>query len=151
MPPPPMLVMCDAAAPTPASFAQQLARTAGTRATTTAAVSSSTSSSTAKSKRKATLGRELEAREELQQEPGPGCCMDVSDRFDILDNLGGGAYGMVYRARDRERGGEIVALKKVAVREDPDIGIPPFVMREIANLNRLSATPNDRGEPNIVR
>ena len=133
-----MLAMCDTAPPTPASFAQQLGRSAGSRAT----------AATAKSKRKATLGRELEAREELQQEPGS---MDVSDRFDILDNLGGGAYGMVYRARDRERGGEIVALKKVAVREDPDIGIPPFVMREIANLNRLSATPADRGEPNIVR
>ena len=77
--------------------------------------------------------------------------MDVSDRFEILDNLGGGAYGMVYRARDKERDGEIVALKKVSVREDPEIGIPPFVMREIANLNRLSAIPSDRREPHIVR
>lgn len=135
-----MLVMCDTGAiapPTPAAFAQ-LGRSAGGRAAATSV----------KSKRKVTLGRELEAREELQLEAGS---MDVSDRFDILDNLGGGAYGMVYRARDRERGGEIVALKKVTVREDPEIGIPPFVMREIANLNRLSATPADRGEPNIVR
>ena len=76
--------------------------------------------------------------------------MELAGRFDILDNLGGGAYGTVYKARDRERGGEVVALKKVYVREDPDIGLPPFLMREVANLKRLSA-PEERKDPHIVR
>lgn len=74
--------------------------------------------------------------------------VSVHDRFDILGDLGGGAYGTVYKAKDRENGGNIVALKKISVQEDPDVpGYPPFVMREIANLNRLSSSP----ENNIVR
>ena len=67
----------------------------------------------------------------------------VQDRFVILGDLGGGAYGTVYKARDRANGGEIVALKKISVQEDPDVvGYPPFVMREVANLNRLSSSPD---------
>lgn len=90
------------------------------------------------------LGKDLEAKEELQQEEH----LDAQERFEILSDLGGGAYGTVYKARDKGRGGEIVALKKVSVREDPEIGIPPFVMREVANLKRLS---QDKREPHIVR
>lgn len=89
---------------------------------------------------------QLEAREELRPEEH----MDLSERFEILENLGGGAYGTVYKARDRGREGEVVALKKVFVREDPEIGIPPFVMREVANLKRLSA-PENKKDPHIVR
>lgn len=92
------------------------------------------------------LGNQLESREEMQPEEH----MDVAGRFEILADLGGGAYGTVYKARDKERDGEIVALKKVYVREDPEIGIPPFVMREVANLKRLSA-PEERKDPHIVR
>ena len=89
---------------------------------------------------------QLEAREEMREEE----YMDLSERFEILDNLGGGAYGTVYKAKDKARGGEIVALKKVYVREEQGIGIPPFVMREVANLRRLSA-PEERKDPHIVR
>ena len=92
------------------------------------------------------LGKDLEAKEELQQED----VFDVSERFEILSDLGEGAYGVVYKARDKGRGGEIVAVKRVRIREDPEIGIPPFVMREVANLNRLSARPKKR-DPHIVR
>ena len=86
------------------------------------------------------------------------CCRDVSaqrlpcgvledvslrDRFDILGDLGGGAYGTVYKAKDLANGGKIVALKKISVQEDPNVpGYPPFVMREVANLNRLSSSPD---------
>ena len=93
------------------------------------------------------LGKDLESKEELQLDE----TVDIKDRFEILCDLGGGAYGMVYKARDKGRGGEIVAVKKVSVREDPEIGIPPFVMREVANLKRLSSPPVKRGEPHIVR
>lgn len=92
------------------------------------------------------LGRDLEAKEELQQEEH----LEALGRFEILSDLGGGAYGTVYKARDKGRGGEIVALKKVSVCEDPEIGIPPFVMREVANLKRLSS-PQDKKDPHIVR
>ena len=67
----------------------------------------------------------------------------VQDRFVILGDLGGGAYGTVYKAMDNADNGKIVALKKMSVQEDPDVpGYPPFVMREVANLNRLSSSPD---------
>ena len=71
-------------------------------------------------------------------------------RFEILDELGGGAYGIVYRAKDMQRDGEIVALKKLVVREEAHIGIPPHIMREVANLQYLSSRKGDY-EPQIVR
>lgn len=92
------------------------------------------------------LGEQLEAKEEMKLDEH----LELTERFEIIDNLGGGAYGTVYKARDRGRDGEIVALKKVYVREDPEIGIPPFVMREVANLKRLSS-PEERKDPHIVR
>ena len=90
---------------------------------------------------------DLEANEQLQRVSD-----DEADqeRFDIVGDLGGGAYGTVYKARDRSKQGQIVALKKMYITEDPEIGIPPFVMREVANLKRLSEPPDGR-EPYIVR
>lgn len=79
-----------------------------------------------------------------------GCLggVSVEDRFLILGDLGGGAYGTVFKARDHANGGEIVALKRITVQEDPDVpGCPSFIMREVANLNRLSSAP----EKHIVR
>ena len=92
--------------------------------------------------------RELASLETSEQLPDGENC--DSGRFEIMGDLGGGAYGTVYKARDRTRQGQIVALKKMHIREDPDIGIPPFVMREVSNLKRLSEPPDGR-EPYIVR
>lgn len=75
---------------------------------------------------------------------------NIHDRFDILGDIGGGAYGTVYKAKYKSKPSQIVALKKIYITEDPEIGIPPLVMREVTNLRRLSEPPNKR-EPHIVR
>lgn len=92
----------------------------------------------------------LEANEQLPRASDSEEVFSGSERFEILGDLGGGAYGTVYKARDWSKQGQIVALKKMYIKEDPDIGIPPFVMREVANLKRLSEPPDGR-EPYIVR
>ena len=97
----------------------------------------------------------LSALESLER-LSPGLCeggedlLTIEDRFEVLGDIGGGAYGTVYKARDKANNGSIVALKKVTVQEDPEIGIPPLVMREVANLKRLSSPPDNR-DPHIVR
>lgn len=93
---------------------------------------------------------DLVANEQLSRTFDEEEVFSDTDRFEIVGDLGGGAYGTVYKARDRSKQGQIVALKKMYIKEDPDIGIPPFVMREVANLKRLSEPPDGR-EPYIVR
>jgi hypothetical protein len=56
--------------------------------------------------------------------------------------LGRGAYGVVYKARNRVSG-ELVALKKIRL-EAEDEGIPSTAIREISILKELQ-------HPNIVR
>ena len=72
-------------------------------------------------------------------------------RFDFLDKIGEGTYGVVYRARDRavrracigqvDEG--IVALKKMRL-DAHDEGVPVTTLREVALLKDLKHT-------NIVR
>lgn len=57
-----------------------------------------------------------------------------------------GAYGTVYKARDRKNADQIVALKKVRVALTED-GIPMNTLREIALLKQLEAFKH----PNIVK
>lgn len=92
---------------------------------------------------------QLEANEQLPSASDDEAFSD-QERFEIVGDLGGGAYGTVYKARDKSKQGQVVALKKMYITEDPEIGIPPFVMREVANLKRLSEPPDGR-EPYIVR
>ena len=63
-------------------------------------------------------------------------------RYERLEKLGEGTYGIVYKCRDRETN-EIVALKKIRL-EHADEGIPSTAIREIALLQELN-------HPNIVR
>jgi len=65
-----------------------------------------------------------------------------TDRFEKLDKIGEGTYGIVYKARDKETG-DILALKKIRL-EAEDEGIPSTAIREIALLKQLQ-------HPNIVR
>ena len=64
------------------------------------------------------------------------------DKYEKLERIGEGTYGVVYKARDVDTG-QIYALKKIRL-ESEDEGIPSTAIREIALLKELQ-------HPNIVR
>eukprot|EP01053_Blabericola_migrator_P005569 Blabericola_migrator_1__5568@NODE_2835_length_2298_cov_97_238458_g1753_i1_p2_GENE_NODE_2835_length_2298_cov_97_238458_g1753_i1NODE_2835_length_2298_cov_97_238458_g1753_i1_p2_ORF_typecomplete_len287_score37_40Pkinase/PF00069_25/5e75Pkinase_Tyr/PF07714_17/2_6e43Kinaselike/PF14531_6/4_2e17Kdo/PF06293_14/8_1e12Pkinase_fungal/PF17667_1/1_4e06RIO1/PF01163_22/2_5e06FTA2/PF13095_6/5_6FTA2/PF13095_6/0_008YrbLPhoP_reg/PF10707_9/9e05Haspin_kinase/PF12330_8/0_035Haspin_kinase/PF12330_8/4WaaY/PF06176_11/0_00 len=63
------------------------------------------------------------------------------DRYQKLEKIGEGTYGVVYKAQDAN--GELFALKKIRL-ETEDGGIPSTAIREIALLKELQ-------HPNIVK
>jgi len=73
----------------------------------------------------------------LDAQPATNCM----DRYEKMEKVGEGTYGVVYKARDRVSG-EIVALKKTRL-ESEDEGVPSTALREISLLRELS-------HPNIV-
>lgn len=64
------------------------------------------------------------------------------ERYQKMEKIGEGTYGIVYKARDRVTS-EIIALKKIRL-EAEDEGIPSTAIREISLLKELQ-------HPNIVR
>jgi len=58
-----------------------------------------------------------------------------ADRFQKLEKIGEGTYGIVYKAKDKLTG-DILALKKIRL-EAEDEGIPSTAIREIALLKQL--------------
>lgn len=64
------------------------------------------------------------------------------DKYEKLEKLGEGTYGVVYKARDKVTK-ELYAFKKIRLESD-DEGIPSTAIREIALLKELQ-------HPNIVR
>lgn len=64
------------------------------------------------------------------------------ERYQKMEKIGEGTYGIVYKAKDRVTG-DIVALKKIRL-EAEDEGIPSTAIREISLLKELQ-------HPNIVR
>ncbi|MBN3307178.1 CDK4 kinase, partial [Amia calva] len=66
-------------------------------------------------------------------------------QYEPVAEIGGGAYGTVYKARDRQSG-QFVALKSVRVQTDQD-GLPLSTVREVALLKRLEQFDH----PNIVK
>merc|ERR1711934_834861 len=64
------------------------------------------------------------------------------DRYEKLEKIGEGTYGVVYRAKDKESG-DIVALKKVRMGNE-DEGVPSTALREIALLKEIKH-PNTVG------
>lgn len=64
------------------------------------------------------------------------------DKYEILEMIGEGQFGVVHKAKDTENG-EIYALKKIRL-ESEDEGIPSTALREIQLLMELK-------HPNIVK
>ena len=64
------------------------------------------------------------------------------EKYQKIEKIGEGTYGVVYKAKNRSTG-ELVALKKIRL-EAEDEGIPSTAIREISILKELQ-------HPNIVR
>jgi serine/threonine protein kinase len=64
------------------------------------------------------------------------------ERYQKLEKIGEGTYGVVYKAKDKLTG-QIIALKRIRL-EAEDEGIPSTAIREISLLKELQ-------HPNIVR
>lgn len=70
-----------------------------------------------------------------------GSAKNQLDKYQKLDKLGEGTYGLVYKAKNQETG-EIVALKKIKLEKEDD-GVPSTAIREISLLKGIK-------HPNVV-
>ena len=59
----------------------------------------------------------------------------MAHKYEKLEKIGEGTYGIVFKAKNRESG-EIVALKRVRL-DDDDEGVPSSALREICLLKEL--------------
>ena len=65
----------------------------------------------------------------------------IKERYEKLEKIGEGTYGVVYKAKDTVTR-DLVALKKIRL-ENEEEGMPSTAMREISILKELQ-------HPNIV-
>lgn len=84
----------------------------------------------------------------MQDKCGDNFCVSEATKVIFFHSIKKtpGAYGTVYKARDRKNADQIVALKKVRVALTED-GIPMNTLREIALLKQLETFKH----PNIVK
>lgn len=73
--------------------------------------------------------------------------MKVRHRYHHIQLTRKGTYGVVYKARDLDNNGEIVALKKIRL-EDEAEGVPSTAIREISLLKEVNDSP---GNSNCVK
>uniref|UniRef100_A0A673JSS0 Cyclin-dependent kinase 6-like n=1 Tax=Sinocyclocheilus rhinocerous TaxID=307959 RepID=A0A673JSS0_9TELE len=73
-------------------------------------------------------------------------CWESSD-YEIWAEIGQGAYGKVYKARERRGQQRFIAVKRLNIPEEPESGIPQFVIREVALLRKIEHF----NHPNIVK
>ena len=66
--------------------------------------------------------------------------ISIVEKYEKQERIGEGAYGIVYKAKDRQSE-ELVAIKKIGMEED---GIPSTTLREISILKETN-------HPNIVK
>ena len=66
--------------------------------------------------------------------------LEKKDRYEKLERIGEGTYGVVFKASDTTQK-DIVALKKIKL-ENEDEGVPSTAMREISILKELQPHPN---------
>jgi len=67
--------------------------------------------------------------------------------YEILVEIGQGAYGKVYKARELREQQRLVAVKILNVPRDPEGGVPAFMIREVAVLRKVEYF----NHPNIVK
>lgn len=67
--------------------------------------------------------------------------------YEILVEIGEGAYGKVYKARTIREPQRLVAVKKLNIPVDSESGIPAFMIREVALLKKIEFF----NHPNIVK
>jgi cyclin-dependent kinase len=69
----------------------------------------------------------------------------MTSQYELLEKIGEGTYGIVYKAKDRSENGGLYALKTIRL-EAEDEGIPSTTIREISLLTELQQVQH----PNIV-
>ena len=67
--------------------------------------------------------------------------------YEILVEIGQGAYGKVFKAREICEQQRLVAVKKLNLFGDAECGIPPFMIREVALLRKIEHF----NHPNIIK
>ncbi|KAG7276535.1 hypothetical protein CRUP_014276, partial [Coryphaenoides rupestris] len=67
--------------------------------------------------------------------------------YEILVEIGHGAYGKVFKARELREQQRLVAVKKLSVPRDPEGGVPAFMIREVAVLRKVEYF----NHPNIIK
>ena len=71
----------------------------------------------------------------------------MAQKYEEVAEIGNGAYGTVYKARDLQNEGRFVALKRVRIVNNGDEGMPLSTIREIALLKQIDNFAHE----NVVR
>jgi serine/threonine protein kinase len=70
-----------------------------------------------------------------------GRCSSVTDRYEKLNKIGEGTYGVVYKAKDKNSG-TFVALKRCLPHHESSDGFPVTTLREISTLRQCRSHSN---------